>query len=868
MIGQTVSHYKILEKLGEGGMGVVYKAHDTTLDRDIALKFLPHHLTATADEQARFLQEARAASALNHPNICAIYSIGEEGENQFIEMEFVDGKTLRQLVPIQKTQVAIDYAIQIGEALQEAHSKGIVHRDVKADNIMVNSKNQIKVMDFGLAKLKGSLKLTKTSSTVGTLAYMAPEQIQGGEVDSRSDIFSFGVVLFEMLTGHLPFRGEHEAAMMYSIVNEEATPLQQYLADASSELVHIMNRSLEKDPENRYQTVHDMVIDLMRLKKETSRILRTVTDWRSSEEPRSSEVPPRPSKKTLMLISTLGVVLLIVAVITFFVLPSRPLRVNPNLSIRTLTVPFTQINYPSMSRDGSWVAFAASDVNNEWSIYFMNLTKGAPRRMTTEAFAEVGYAEISPDNSEVLYDRWPPGGKHGVYVISSNGGTGRRVAEPARCPRWRPDGQLIGYMKNRDDAESGKREFWTVKPDGTENHLEFTDSANYFFGTTLCFDWSPDGKSIAWLRSYPAFGEIFIRDLGSGNERQLTSYKKEIDEITWASNGQMFFCSSKGGNTNIWMIPAKGGEAVQITKGSGPDLGVRVSADGKRLLFLEKRQMRYLWTARLDGTNARQLTFDDQGLEFPKFSPDNSRISFHSTSSDILQPGSHVFTVQNDGTNRAQITAGDGWHQYATWSPDGKYMAYSSTRIGEPWDSSRVYLIETSNPGTPKFAGRGILPWWIDKERFVIFFPPPRFHTFLCSIHDLEPIEVSGDSTMYFPFRDGKQTLLWDSRKGREGWWLKSVGAGQGAVPKQILSSEYVWSAWPTVSLRYLLYLQANRELWRISLPGGNREQFPDIFRGQDPFPGDIQLSFDDKEVIYSKGRLDARLILIENPFE
>jgi len=279
MIGQTISHFKILEKLGQGGMGVVYKAEDTKLKRTVALKFLPRGLEAHEPEQARFLQEAQAASAINHPNVCTIHEIATEGDpkgagQQFIVMEYVDGKTLRQVVPLQKTQTAIDYAIQIGEALQEAHSKGIVHRDIKTDNIMVNRKNQVKVMDFGLAKLKGSLKLTKTSSTVGTLAYMAPEQIEGGEVDVRSDIFSFGVVLYEMLTGHLPFRGEHEAAMMYSILNEEPESLQKYLLDAPSELLHVLNRALEKDPNDRYQNVTEMVIDLRRLKKETTRVLR------------------------------------------------------------------------------------------------------------------------------------------------------------------------------------------------------------------------------------------------------------------------------------------------------------------------------------------------------------------------------------------------------------------------------------------------------------------------------------------------------------------------------------------------------------------------------------------------------------------
>ena len=276
MIGETILHYKILEKLGEGGMGVVYKAQDTKLDRFVALKFLPSQLTASEDDLARFNQEAQAAAALNHPNICTIYAIEEDKKRQFIVMEYVDGITLSRKIeqsPL-KMKDAIAYAIQIGEALQEAHNNGIVHRDIKTENIMVNTKNQIKVMDFGLAKLKGSIKLTKTSSTVGTLAYMAPEQIQGGEVDARSDIFSFGVVLFEMLTGLLPFLGEHDASIMYSIINEEPEPLQKYIPDANSDLIHIINRILEKDPEDRYQSMKEIVSELRRLQKRTGDVSR------------------------------------------------------------------------------------------------------------------------------------------------------------------------------------------------------------------------------------------------------------------------------------------------------------------------------------------------------------------------------------------------------------------------------------------------------------------------------------------------------------------------------------------------------------------------------------------------------------------
>ena len=259
MIGETILHYKILEKLGEGGMGVVYKAEDMKLDRFLALKFLPRGIEADETEQARFLQEAKAASALNHPNVCIIYDIQEEDDQQFIVMEYVDGVTLRKKIvgairesPI-KLKDVIEWAIQIGDALKEAHSKGIIHRDIKTDNIMINEKGQVKVMDFGLAKLKGSLKLTKTSSTVGTLAYMAPEQLKGEATDARMDIFSFGVVFYEMLTGYLPFKGEYESALMYSILNTEPVPLTEHRPELSSGFSFLLDKVLEKDPDERYQ---------------------------------------------------------------------------------------------------------------------------------------------------------------------------------------------------------------------------------------------------------------------------------------------------------------------------------------------------------------------------------------------------------------------------------------------------------------------------------------------------------------------------------------------------------------------------------------------------------------------------------------
>ena len=274
MIGQTISHYKIIEKLGEGGMGVVYKAEDTKLKRIVALKFLPSSVSAGDEVKQRFIHEAQAASALNHTNICSIHTIEEFEKQQFIDMEFVEGKTLGVMLKEKELSLkeVVDIVLQIAEGLNAAHKKGIVHRDIKPDNIMVTDERIVKIMDFGLAKLKGSSKLTKTHSTLGTLSYMSPEQARGEEVDQRTDIFSFGVVLYEMITGRRPFKGEHEAAIIYSLVNETPEPLARYKTNVPNDLQRIIDKALSKERSERYQHIDEMIADLQRVRRETSNI--------------------------------------------------------------------------------------------------------------------------------------------------------------------------------------------------------------------------------------------------------------------------------------------------------------------------------------------------------------------------------------------------------------------------------------------------------------------------------------------------------------------------------------------------------------------------------------------------------------------
>jgi TolB-like protein/predicted Ser/Thr protein kinase len=273
MIGETILHYKVLEKLGEGGMGVVYLAEDIKLERKVAIKFLPHYIAINSEERERFKIEAKAAAALNHPNIATIHAIEESEDQIFIVMEYIDGIELKDKIksgPIPTTE-SVNIAIQIAEGLEAAHKKGIVHRDIKSQNIMITNDGKVKIMDFGLAKIKGGSQLTKIGSTVGTAAYMSPEQAKGEEVDQRTDIWALGVILYEMLTGKLPFEGDYEQAVIYSILNELPKPITMQRTDVPETILKISDRLLQKNPDQRYSSMKEILKDFDSLTKKDNK---------------------------------------------------------------------------------------------------------------------------------------------------------------------------------------------------------------------------------------------------------------------------------------------------------------------------------------------------------------------------------------------------------------------------------------------------------------------------------------------------------------------------------------------------------------------------------------------------------------------
>jgi serine/threonine protein kinase len=393
MIGLTISHYKILEKLGEGGMGVVYKAQDLNLDRFVALKFLPPHVAASINDKARFLQEAKAVASLAHPNICTIHSVEEEDGKAFIVMEYVEGKTLKDMGANIPLKQALEIGTQVADGLAAAHEKGIVHRDIKPDNIMIRKDGRVQIMDFGLAKLRGVSRLTKEGTTVGTAGYMSPEQVQGQETDHRTDIFSLGVVLYEMFTGESPFKGIHETAITYEIVNVDPAPLSAIKPDIDPQLEGIVLDCLEKDTKERCQSAAEVARDLKRVKRESSRqhVSRVTRAYKRPDQKLATgaDLLAGSGSSRVFLYAFLGALVLLVAAVVWHLSTQRKSH-SADVVKFTLADPGVAIgSYAAVSPDGKQIAFIGYSGSGD-RVYVRSLSELESRPLSgTEGVGQV-----------------------------------------------------------------------------------------------------------------------------------------------------------------------------------------------------------------------------------------------------------------------------------------------------------------------------------------------------------------------------------------------------------------------------------------------------------------------------------------------
>ena len=740
MIGQTISHYKILDKLGEGGMGVVYKAQDTKLDRFIALKFLPAHLAASEQDKARFIQEAKSASALNHPNVCTIHDIQEHdgpasagapaGRQMFIVMEFVDGQTLREKKGTISFKQAIDIGIQIADGLAAAHEKGIVHRDVKPENIMIRKDGIAQIMDFGLAKLKGVSRLTKEGSTVGTAGYMSPEQVQGQDADHRSDIFSMGVLLYELFTGQLPFKGVHETAVAYEIVNVDPAPMSSVKPEIDPSLDAIVLGCLEKDVNERTQSVKQVSVDLKRFKRESSRQrVSRITAVRQAYIPPSGEsvesshsLAGSPFRRLIpWLVATVCFLSSVMFGIMFF-------RSSPNQgnTIRSVISPPVNASFyffgntsgpPTISPDGKRIAFVARDSSDKRRLYVRSLdaldaqplagTEGAVHPFWSPDNQFIGFVaqgklkKIDASGGPPITicnagdsrgGTWSsegmivfsPGAGVPLFVVSASGGTPTLITDldsmrketTHRWPFFLPDGQHFLYFA-RTVATGAQGEGDAIRVaslDGKVSKILLNASSNAVYAS----------GNLLFVRGSSLIAQRFnIRSLELEGEAtaivQGIAYDPSIHRglFSASENGLLVY---QTGNVQIGSklsLVDRSGKTLGIVGDIGEYLGFRISPDGQRTalsVFDQKSRNNDVWIYEIKRGLKTRFTFDPAAELNPVWSPDGNRIVFSSSRKGKIDL--YIKSSSGAASEEALLESGEGQNP-TDWSPGGNFLAYT-----------------------------------------------------------------------------------------------------------------------------------------------------------------------------------------------
>lgn len=689
--GQTLGTYKIEKSLGAGGMGEVYLARDEKLRRQVALKILPAEYTFDDERIRRFQQEARAISALNHPNIVTIYDVGARAEINYIATEYVEGQTLRELIASKpKLKDTLNIIIQCCEALAAAHSHGIIHRDIKPENIMVRPDGYVKILDFGLAKLSAtetpttnSLAQTAQGLIIGTPSYMSPVQVAGERVDQRADLWGLGVVLYELLTGVNPFKKENRQATFQAILSEEPPRASSLKAEITDELDQILSKALEKDADLGYQTASDLRADVKRVKREldSSPSLRSGSLSRQRQEAARTRRYFLPAFFLLLLLLGLGI-----WYAGFFPRQPRPVDWSQATNLQLTDQAGTEM-FPTLAPDGKSFVFAAVSARGDYDLFWQRVGDKRARNITEDSAADDTQPAFSPDGERIAF-RSAHDGASGVYVASATGENVRRVADFGYHPAWSPDGkEIVVSTMGRDlpDVRNNPRSaLWIVNlASGAKRLLTDED--------TMQPAWSPDGKFVAYWFYPPSIGrrDIGVIPVTGGASLVITKDGTTNWNPVWSPDGKyLYFASDRGGNMGFWRVGFDDGKIVgepeAVVTPSKYSRHLAFSRDGKRMIYVSTDNKANIQAVGFEPQSEKivgtpfWITRGDREISRPDLSPDGTRFVYRlsrRTQDDIV-------VINRDGTNQRDLTNDAAFDRYPRWSPDGKRIAFASDRSG------------------------------------------------------------------------------------------------------------------------------------------------------------------------------------------